>query len=155
MSARAIFEGLRADGQKLQELTTSVLGADGEGSRELLALTKIIDDINARSNQLRREIEAGATCEAVLMSDQESSSKLSHGVSIRSRSGEAAEVVIVVQAGDSDFDEPALLAKAWAQLADAINAHKQNTSEPQSRPEEPMASPDAPTTPGSGAWWNG
>jgi hypothetical protein len=83
---------------------------------------------------------------------------LTDGVSIRDDAGKPVQVIIELTDGEPEADVAALLARAWAQLGQAISANKPPASPEPSR-EEPKSGQDQDESaekhaPGTGAWWS-
>jgi hypothetical protein len=83
---------------------------------------------------------------------------LTDGVTIRDDAGKPVQVIIELTEVEAEADVAALLARAWAQLGQAISANKPPASPEPSR-EEPKPEPDQDESaekhaPGTGAWWS-
>lgn len=164
MTVRPILESMRSDAGKIQLLVSHALERTRLLPDDLASLRGLLDHLTLQFAALRKELDPAAGGQNLTSQGDESgdapkggsmiSEKLTHGVEVRSRDAERASVVIEVHRDSEEFDTAAILARAWACLAEAISDHKA-AAEASRAAAAPDESQPPTHSPGSGAWWEG
>lgn len=163
-----ILEGMHSDAGKVQLVVSRAMERARLSPDDLASLHGLLDRLAVHFAALRKEMAPGAGGQKLTTQGGEAveapgaavkgasmiSEKLTHGVEVRSRDADRAEVVIEIRRDSDDFDTPAVLARAWACLAEAISDHKA-AMEANRTAAAPGNGQPAPHSPGSGAWWEG
>lgn len=168
MTVRPILDGMRSDAEKIQLLVSHAMERTRLLPDDLASLRGLLDHLTLQFAALRKELDPSAGGQNLASQGDDFaaahgearkgasmiSEKLTHGVEVRSRDAERAEVVIEVHRDSEEFDTAAILARAWACLAEAISDHKAavETSRAAAAPDTSQPPTHAP---GSGAWWEG
>lgn len=160
MKARPILESMRSDADKIRILLSRAIDQEGVAPDDLASLRGLLDNLTLRFADLRNALDpavggqnlspAGAAPKGASMISE----RLTHGVELRARDAERAEVVIEISRDSDEFDTATILSRAWACLAEAISDHKAAV-EASRAAAAPETNQPAGHAPGSGAWWEG